>query len=47
VSVLTDWQLNWGTDCFLVSLVSLDLIACFMVSKLWEIHQDSLVLKVH
>jgi hypothetical protein len=23
----------WGTDCFLVSLVSLPLIACFLVSE--------------
>jgi hypothetical protein len=28
-----NWRLHWGTDCFLVSLVSLALIACFLVSE--------------
>jgi hypothetical protein len=39
VSAPTDLSNNkigdsyWGTDCFLVSLVSLALIACFLVSE--------------
>jgi hypothetical protein len=38
VSALTNihkqnWRLHWGTYCFLVILVSLSLIACFLVSE--------------
>jgi hypothetical protein len=28
-----NWQLHWGTDCFLVSLFSFSLIAFFLVSE--------------
>ena len=28
-----NWRLHWGSNCFLVSLVSLALIACFMISE--------------
>ena len=28
-----NWRLHWGSNCFLVSLVSLSLIACVLVSE--------------